>query len=224
MPADTVDQDRRSMPSLMLLTFVTGLIDAASVLGLGRVFTGNMTGNVVFLGFALGGAHEVSIGASVVALAGFLTGAACGGRVMRRADGRALQTALGLEFLLLLGAFGVAAFNDGRTPVARGALLVLLAMPMGLQTATVRCLAVADMTTTVLTLTLTGVAADSTLAGGTNPRLVRRLGAVALMLFGALAGALLLRRGLAWPIGAAVATHAMALAGFPSSRAVREAA
>ena len=62
----TIRVDRRLVSSLMLLTTVTGLVDAASVLGLGRVFTGNMTGNVLLLGFAIGGAHEVSIAASIV--------------------------------------------------------------------------------------------------------------------------------------------------------------
>ncbi len=65
----TVGEDRRLVSSLMLLAAVTGLVDAASVLGLGRVFTGNMTGNVLH-GFAIGGAHEVSNKASVIALAG----------------------------------------------------------------------------------------------------------------------------------------------------------
>src|SRR5437867_4505398 len=40
-------------PLLLRLTVVTGLVDAFSYLVLGRVFVANMTGNVVFLGFAL---------------------------------------------------------------------------------------------------------------------------------------------------------------------------
>lgn len=76
------------------------------------------------------------------------------------------------------------------------------------------------MTTTVLTLTLAGIAADSSLAGGSNPRLVRRLGAVAMMLWGAPLGALLLRRGLAWPILAAAAVDVIALAGVASTPSV----
>ena len=36
-------------PTLLLLTLTTGLVDAVSFLGLGHVFTANMTGNVVFL-------------------------------------------------------------------------------------------------------------------------------------------------------------------------------
>lgn len=71
---------------------------------------------------------------------------------------------------------------------------------MGLQNATVRRIAVPDMTTTVLTLTLTGIASDSRLAGGTNPRLGRRVTSVALMLGGAALGALLETRNLAWAL------------------------
>jgi uncharacterized membrane protein YoaK (UPF0700 family) len=219
MAAATDVVDSRLMASLLLLTFMTGLVDAASVLGLGRVFTANMTGNVVFLGFALGGAHDVSIAASIVALAGFLAGAAAGGRLIRSGERHALGAALALELVLLAAAAATAALTDGHARVARGALLVLLAMPMGLQNAAIRRLAVPDLTTTVLTLTLTGIAADSSVAGGVHPRLARRVSAALSMLAGALCGALLLRRGLAWTIAAAAMIHALALAGFWSSPA-----
>jgi uncharacterized membrane protein YoaK (UPF0700 family) len=62
---------------------------------------------------------------------------------------------------------------------------------MGVQNATVRRLAVAELTTTVLTMTLTGIAADSALVGGPGSRLGRRGLAFAAMFAGALAGALL---------------------------------
>jgi uncharacterized membrane protein YoaK (UPF0700 family) len=73
-------------------------------------------------------------------------------------------------------------------------LIALLALAMGLQNATARRLAVPDLTTTVLTLTLTGIAADSTLAGGTNPNPGRRLVATATMFLGAAIGAVLVFR------------------------------
>jgi uncharacterized membrane protein YoaK (UPF0700 family) len=66
---------------LLVLTFVTGLVDALSYLNLGRVFVANMTGNVVFLGFAVAGAQGFSIVASVVAIAAFLVGALAGGKL-----------------------------------------------------------------------------------------------------------------------------------------------
>ena len=68
---------------------------------------------------------------------------------------------------------------------------------MGLRNATMRRLAVPDLTTTVLTRTLTGVAADSSVAGGDNPRIGRRVASISLMFAGAAVGTLLLRWGLA---------------------------
>jgi uncharacterized membrane protein YoaK (UPF0700 family) len=74
------------------------------------------------------------------------------------------------------------------------ALVVFLAFAMGLQNATARRLGVADLTTTVLTLTVTGLAADSRLAGGTHPNTGRRLAAIAAMFVGAFVGAVLVFR------------------------------
>jgi uncharacterized membrane protein YoaK (UPF0700 family) len=203
----------RLIASLIVLTFVTGIIDAASVLGLGHVFTANMTGNVAFLGFALGGAHDVSIAASLIALGGFLCGAAYGGRLVRKDALGALPLALVLEIALLVAGAVVAGLAGASGRLGRSSLLVLLSVPMGLQNAAVRRLAVPDLTTTVLTLTLTGIAADSSLAGGDNPRVARRWGAVVAMLAGAVVGAMLLRRGLVWTISAAVVGDAIALGG-----------
>src|SRR2546428_13703982 len=80
---DQAGQERpASLPQLLLvLTVTTGLIDAVSVLGLGRVFTANMTGNVVFLGFALARVPGFSLVRSLAALAAFLAGAVIGGRL-----------------------------------------------------------------------------------------------------------------------------------------------
>jgi uncharacterized membrane protein YoaK (UPF0700 family) len=66
---------------LLAMTVVTGIVDAVSFLALGRVFTANMTGNVVLLGFAFAGAPGVSISRSAVALLAFLLGAVLGGRL-----------------------------------------------------------------------------------------------------------------------------------------------
>src|SRR6185436_18414104 len=82
-PASQVALPKRKDPlpaALLVLTAVTGLVDAASVLGIG-VFTANMTGNVVFLGFAVAGARRFSIARSLASLLAFLTGAAIGGRL-----------------------------------------------------------------------------------------------------------------------------------------------
>src|SRR5246127_3604252 len=68
-------------PLLISMTLVTGLVDAFSYLVLGHVFVANMTGNVVFLGFALAGARGFSIPASLSALGAFSLGALAGGRL-----------------------------------------------------------------------------------------------------------------------------------------------
>ena len=185
------------LPPLMLtLTVVTGLVDAVSYLALGHVFVANMTGNVVFLGFALAGAEGLSATASLTAMAAFLTGAVAGGRFGTRFAanrGRLLALAAALQAALVAVALGTAAaaHDEVSTPV-KYALIVLLGLAMGLQNAVARRLGVPDLTTTVLTQTLTGLAADSTTTGGAAPRPGRRLLSVLAMFLGALTGALLL--------------------------------
>ncbi len=91
-----------------------------------------------------------------------------------------------MQFVFVLAATVLAAAG-----VTRFVLIALLAFAMGIQNSTARRLAVAELTTTVLTMTLTGIAADSTLAGGAGSRIGRRILAVGAMLLGALLGALL---------------------------------
>ncbi|MFF3576059.1 YoaK family protein [Streptomyces mirabilis] len=185
------------LPPLMLtLTAVTGLVDAVSYLALGHVFVANMTGNVVFLGFALAGAKGLSALASVVAMVTFLVGALAGGRLGTRFAahrGRLLTIATALQVVLVAAAVVTAAATHGRvTTTVQYTLIVLLGLAMGQQNAVARRLGVPDLTTTVLTLTLTGLAADSAPAGGTAPRPGRRILSVLAMFLGALAGAVLL--------------------------------
>jgi uncharacterized membrane protein YoaK (UPF0700 family) len=180
---------------LVALTVVTGVVDAVSYLALGHVFVANMTGNVVFLGFALAGAPGLSAPASLAALGAFLLGALAGGRIAVRAGehrSRHLRTAMtAAAAAMLLAVILAAIFGQPVSDDARYALIAPLAIAMGIQNATARRLAVPDLTTTVLTLTLTGIAADSRLAGGTGGHPARRLIAVTAMFAGALLGALL---------------------------------
>ena len=179
----------------MTLTVVTGLVDAVSYLALGHVFVANMTGNVVFLGFALAGAPGLSAPAALAALAAFLVGAVAGGRIAIRSGehrGRQLRSAMTVAVAsVLLAVLLAAILGQPVSQDARYALIVPLAIAMGIQNATARRLAVPDLTTTVLTLTLTGIAADSRIAGGTGGHPARRLIAVTAMFTGALLGALL---------------------------------
>ena len=182
---------------LLLLTAVTGLIDAVSYLRLGRVFVANMTGNVVFLGFSVSPHSGLSPIASLLALVGFVLGALVGGRLATHLDGRPRQwlvIALGIEAMILalmaaLSGLGIAAYHDN----GRYATVVVLAAALGIQNSTVRHLRVPDLTTTVLTLALTGFAADSFIAGGPGAKAHRRFGSIVAMVAGAAAGAELLR-------------------------------
>ena len=74
------------LAALMSLTVVSGLVDAVSYLGLGHVFTANMTGNVVVLGFAAAGAAGFSVPATLTSLLVFLAGAAIGALLFLRVD------------------------------------------------------------------------------------------------------------------------------------------
>lgn len=209
---------------LVLLTIVTGVVDAVSYVGLGHVFVANMTGNVVLLGFAVAGAPGLSVPASLVALSGFVLGALAGGRLGTRMGanrGRHLSIAAATSASLVVASMAVATFAGlPLTPVARYALIVPMALAMGIQNATARHLAVPDLTTTVLTLTVTGLAADSRLAGGPGGHPARRLVAVAGMLVGALAGGLLVVNvDLTVPLAvAATLMTTVAIAAYAASR------
>jgi uncharacterized membrane protein YoaK (UPF0700 family) len=181
-----IDAPSRAIAALLGLTFVTGLIDAASVLGIGHVFVANMTGNVVFIGFSLLGEGKVSLLDATLAIPCFMLGALLGGKLGRGAVLGRLRVGFALDALGLFLAAGASLVGMSNQPI-----VALLSAAMGLRTALVRAIGVPDLPTTVLTLTLAGVGADSTWAGGNNLRWKRRLAAVAVLLFGACLGALL---------------------------------
>jgi uncharacterized membrane protein YoaK (UPF0700 family) len=195
--------------ALLVMTFTTGLVDAVSYLGLGRVFTANMTGNIVLLGFGIAGSAGLPVVAPIVSLAAFLAGSAAGGMLARMTGDRHPQhiaRALWIESGLVLVAAILAAATDVRpSTLSVDAVIALLALAMGVRNATVRHFGVPDLTTTVLTMTLTGLAADSRIAGGSGEGSPRRIAAVLTMLCGAVAGALLLEISLVPPLLAAAA-------------------
>lgn len=205
-----------ALPALLLvLTVVTGVVDAVSILSLGRVFVANMTGNVVFVGFAIAGAPGFSLSASLSALAGFVFGAGMGGALAARVPlrRRLFAIATGGEVVLLAAGFPIlAGLGHQGSPLVVGVVAALLAVALGLQNAVVRRLAVMDLTTTVLTMTLTGIA---DLRASADPvALTRRLLAVLAMLVGAAIGTLLdLHVGAQWALLFAVALTAVVAAG-----------
>jgi uncharacterized membrane protein YoaK (UPF0700 family) len=192
--------------ALLVLTLTTGVIDAASYLGLGHVFTANMTGNIVLLGFGIAGGSGLPVIAPLVSLAAFLIGAALGGRMAGGLPARTLHFSRSMLIeigVVLLAAVLALALDITPDRFSGDLVIALLAFAMGVRNATVRRMKVADLTTTVLTMTLTGLAADSPLGGGDGEGSWRRSAAVLAMLGGAIAGALLLKVHLALVLGLA---------------------
>lgn len=189
-----------ALPSLLLLlTVVAGSVDAISFLALGHVFVVNMTGNIVFIGFAAAGVTEVSLSATLTAVFAFVIGSTIGGRLARRfSDERLLSVAAAVKLGLVIAALVVVILaHASLQPGLRETVIGLLALAMGIQNAAARRIGFPDLTTTVLTMTLTALGSDSSLAGGTNPRWGWRLLSVCAMLVGAFAGGLcILRAGI----------------------------
>jgi uncharacterized membrane protein YoaK (UPF0700 family) len=208
---------------LLGLTLLSGLVDAVCYLGLGHVFTANMTGNIVILGFAAAGAPGFSVPASLTSLLLFLVGAVAGGRISKHISPRSrrLSLAVSCEAAFVAAAALVAFLAPTvATGWARYTVIAMLAFAMGIRNSVIRHLAIPDMTTTVLTLTLTGLAADSPLGGGNNPRAGRRVSAVVAMLAGAILGAALyLHRGPGLPLAIAAGVAALAVLAVRVSRA-----
>jgi uncharacterized membrane protein YoaK (UPF0700 family) len=202
--------------ALLGMTAVTGLVDAVSFLSLGRVFTANMTGNIVLLAFATAHVSGLSIARSLTALLAFLVGAILGGRVMARASADS-QIRFAAQAFLLEGAFLFAASFCGigyRSDLVEDsfqpfALIALTALAMGTRNAAVRKLAIPDLTTTVLTLTITGIGADSSLANGNNPRLARRVASVAALFLDAAFGAVVIHYSISAALWLATAISAV---------------
>jgi uncharacterized membrane protein YoaK (UPF0700 family) len=218
---------RRTLPLIVVvLTFTTGVVDAVSYLGLGRVFTGLQTGNVVVLGFALAGTEGFSVAPPAVSLASFFVGAWLGGRLaahLSRRHRRWFSLALFIEALLVAVAAAAAAGLPTDVATARRLVVVaLLAAGMGLRSATVRRLAVPEITTTVVTSTITALAADSAVHGAGFTRRLWQLATIAIRLVGALAGALLVRVSLFVPFLLVASLTAVAAGVYLAPVVVRE--
>src|SRR4029453_4181552 len=93
--------------------------------------------------------------------------------------------------------------GPGAAATAVYLVIVLTGLVMGMRNATIRRLGEREGNTPVLTMTLTGIGADSVFAGGSNQGVLRRVGFVLSVLTGAAAGALLLRYSAALTLGVA---------------------
>jgi uncharacterized membrane protein YoaK (UPF0700 family) len=165
---------QRNLPSrktayLLALSLAAGIIDATSYLGLGRVFTANMTGNTVLLGVALARGTGGDAACATETLAGFGLGAACG-VASTRTDGPwprraapafAIEAAALAALLALWAVFGVHSLRYWLIAVAGAA--------MGAQSAAVRSSDVGGVNTTYMTGTLLNAIARLVLRARTGP-------------------------------------------------------
>lgn len=211
-----------SHTALMLaLTCSTGIADAVGYLGLDRVFTGNMTGNVVILAMAVTGADGLPVLGPVLALVGFAGGAALGGRLLRNSGtGWSVPTTrilagVGICLAAVTVLLAVPGLDEaGLDEPRRLVVTTLLGIAMGAQAAAARQVAVKDLTTVVVTSTITALFADSFLGNGSGSHWRRRGAAVLAIMLGALAGALLLQVHLALgPALAALVTFVVTWSG-----------
>ncbi|WP_017936004.1 YoaK family protein [Nocardioides sp. Iso805N] len=195
-----VPTERMHLWLMLVLTFTTGINDAVGYLGLDKVFTGNMTGNVVVLGMAVVGGSGLPIVGPALALVGFMVGAALAGRLLRSGTrswhGRTTAVFASVALLMLvLGTTLLLVGDDPSRPVGV-TVTTTAALAMGLQAAAARLIAVKDVTTVVVTSTITGLAAD--LGSGKHDGAARRAVAVVAIIAGAASGAALLK----WHLGA----------------------
>ncbi|WGL53449.1 YoaK family protein [Nocardioides sp. BP30] len=195
-----VPGERMHLWLMLVLTFTTGINDAVGYLGLDKVFTGNMTGNVVVLGMAVVGGSGLPILGPALALIGFMAGAAIAGRLLRHGSRswHGLTTAVFAAVAVLMLVLGGVLLLVGDDPSHPAGVTVTTtaAFAMGLQAAAARLIAVKDVTTVVVTSTITGLAAD--LGSGRSAGAARRASAVVAIIAGAATGAALLK----WHLGA----------------------
>jgi uncharacterized membrane protein YoaK (UPF0700 family) len=181
---------------LIGLTLVAGCVDGLSYLGLGRVFTANMTGNSVLLGLAIGQTQSIQVVHSAVALGGFALGVLLGARLVGPGPERIVWSprvtlALGVELVLLAG-FALGWWAAGADPAGLqlDALIAVSAAAMGVQSAAARRLAVSGVATTYVTGTLTGLMAEVAAFGGSSGGWRRPAGVLIALVAGAVIGGL----------------------------------
>lgn len=184
----------------LVLSFAAGATDAFAFLQLGGVFTANMTGNFVLAGLtSRPDFAEVLLGASVAVLL-FSVGTFLAFRFTRSvatADGRTPE-APSRRLVLVLGGAVVAQSGvlagwmlsaETRTTPVICALIALSALAMAGQTAVARRIERSGVTTTFVTGTLTSLM--QSLADGVDDHQFIRIGAIVLLVAGALCGSLL---------------------------------
>lgn len=219
--APSLLQDGQSrLPPLIVgiyvITCICGMLDAVCYLGLGQVFAEIMTGNLVYLVFSIGtlGTHGNNPALPyVIALATFGVGALGGGRLVRLPGWwGAHRIGFVVEWLALLGAvIATLVVHPQYHGNARFVVIGILAFGMGIQNAEVRRWGVPNLATNVMTLTLTALIADSSVAGGDNQSAGRRAASLTIFAVSAGFGAFLVRYGVLWAQLAALVIFSLAL-------------
>lgn len=154
---------RAATRDLLLLSIVAGSADAVGFMGIGHVFTSNMTGNLVLLGIASGQCQWPDAGKTLYVLALFVVGAALGNRVAQNfhdSNWQKLVRRLVMVEMILLLSFAIywAFISEAGRAAQFFWLAPLLAVAMGLQSAAMNRLTIAGVTNTAMTGTLTSFA------------------------------------------------------------------
>ncbi|MHB8430478.1 MAG: YoaK family protein [Acidimicrobiales bacterium] len=201
---------------IYVITSICGMLDAVCYLGLGQVFAEIMTGNLVYLVFAIGTLGSRAATPAVpylIALSAFSAGALIGGRLVRLpapwSNHRiAFVVEWGALFAAVVATLTVHPEYHGS---ARFVVVGILSCGMGIQNVAVRRWGVPNLATNVMTLTMTGLIADSIPAGGDNRFAGRRVVSLAIFAGSAGFGAFLVRYGVLWPQVAALVIFTAAL-------------
>jgi uncharacterized membrane protein YoaK (UPF0700 family) len=188
---------------LYMISATCGLVDALCFLALGGVFAEMMTGNLLLMALSIGiGSALGETARYIPAIAAFMLGALIGGlmlRAPRRLQERRIGFAVEWAIIVAATALTFVAEPDAHN-LAGHVVVAMLALAMGIQNAMLRVHGVPDIATNVMTVTFTGIIADSALAGGTNRNWRRRTTSVGLFMAGAALGGFLLKLGTGWPL------------------------
>jgi len=191
--------ENRYSTALLVMTAATGAVDAVSYLALDRVFTGNMTGNVLFLAFGLIGIEDIPVLNNLIALLAFMLGAVIGARIIRntsepwhlpmRSVAVLIATTTGTAVTAIVW-LAIGSLVEPMFIIITGVLALLL----GAQAASVKTTGIRDLSTVVVTMTMVNLSADSRLAGGKGKDWLRRVLAIVAMGLGALVAAVVCQR------------------------------
>jgi uncharacterized membrane protein YoaK (UPF0700 family) len=188
---------------LYMISATCGLVDAVCFLALGGVFAEMMTGNLLLMALSIGTGSALGESSRYIpAIVAFSLGALVGGRMLRGPQKlQERRIGFAVEWLVIVAATALAWLAKPDSHNLAGQVVVaMLAMAMGIQNAMVRVHGVPDIATNVMTVTFTGIIADSTPAGGTNRNWRRRVTSVGLFMASAAVGGLLLQFGTVWPL------------------------